>query len=67
MSMVSRTELDFSEAKKFEQMFTRVGKDVVLTISADSHSLDLVLNQDDFNKLIEGGQPLVSKKLGGVA
>lgn len=67
MSMVSRTELDFSEAKKLEQLFTRAGKNVVLTISADSHSLDLVMDQDDFNKLIEGGQPLVSNKLGGVA
>jgi hypothetical protein len=65
--MIGKTELDFSEAKKFEQMYTRVGKNVVLTISADSHTLDLILALDDFDKLIEGGQPLVSQKLGGVA
>jgi hypothetical protein len=65
--MIGKTELDFSEAKKFEQMYTRVGKNVVLTISADSHTLDLILAPDDFDKLIEGEQPLVSQKLGGVA
>ncbi len=65
--MVGRTELDFSEAKRFEQLLKRSGKNVVLTITVDSHALDLVLNQDDFDKLIEGGQPLVSKKLEGVA
>lgn len=65
--MIGKTELDFSEAKKLEQLFKRVGKNVVLTITADSHTFDLVLHQDDFDNFIEGGQPLVSKKLGGVA
>ncbi|HML33809.1 hypothetical protein [Sporomusa sphaeroides] len=65
--MIGRTELDFSEAKRFEQLFQRSGKNVVITITVDSHALDLVLDQDDFDKFIEGGQPLVSKKLEGVA
>lgn len=65
--MFGKTELDFSEAKKFEQIIQRVGKTVLITISADSHTLDLVLDQDDFDKLIEGGQPLIIRKLEGVA
>lgn len=65
--MIGRTELDFSEAKRFEQLIQRSGKNIVITITADSHALDLVLDQDDFDKFIEGGQPLTTQKLEGVA
>lgn len=65
--MVGRTELDFSEAKKFEQLIQRAGKNVVITVITDSHTLELVLAQDDYDKLIEGGQPFVLQNLEGVA
>ncbi|TWH48509.1 hypothetical protein [Sporomusa sp. KB1] len=65
--MFGRTELYLSEAKKLEWSFRRLGGKIVISITADSYTEELILDQDDFDKFIESGQPLVTQKLEGVA
>lgn len=65
--MIGRTELYLSEAHKLEWSFRRLGKNIAIVINADSHTEELVLTQEDFDKFMEDGLPLVAQKLEGVA
>ena len=60
---MTRTELDLTESKDFEQSITRSGKSITLIIETEDTKLELVLSMADFADLIADGGLILNKNM----
>ncbi|CQR74133.1 hypothetical protein SOV_22600 [Sporomusa ovata DSM 2662] len=60
---MTKTELDLTESKDFEQSITRSGKSITVIIETEDAKLELVLSMADFADLIADGFLILNKNL----
>jgi len=60
---MTKTELDLTESKDFEQSITRSGNSITVIIETEDGKLELVLSMADFADLIADGALILNKNL----
>jgi len=60
---MTKTELDLTESKEFEQSITHSGNSITVMIETENAKLELVLSMADFADLIADGALILNKNL----
>jgi len=60
---MTKTELDLTESKDFEQSITHSGNSITVMIETENSKLELVLSMADFADLIADGALILNKNL----